>query len=235
MARKSPEQQSIAQQTESHNDEQTRSSKHVIYSTERLSSPQNPKRRPRSRPTPPHSPLLNPLPPVMQHEPTATSRMPTRSALSPRTHRAMMAKPPALPHSEPRTPAQNRWSTPPGPAEHPQNVPEPYNPPQCERKHAVLLPTTSANGEHQQLQKNGTTMALPLPAPPCSHPQPRKWPLSPATPPPSSVLTCMAPAHPCFDWADVVSWGILYLRVTQHRTRITCIVLNVVQLGKRFI
>jgi hypothetical protein len=167
----SPRQPPTAQQTELHDDEQTHSSRCVNYLTERLSSPQNLRRRSRSPPT-------ASSPPPIPKTPFAHTAM-APSAL---THLSTMTEPFTLPHLGPLATARKRRNAPPGPSEHPRNASQPPNSPQRARKRAVSLPTKALNDEHQQLRGNDMATTVPLPRPLCSPTQLRKYSMPPVSP-----------------------------------------------------
>ena len=127
---------STAHQANSRDDEQTHLSKRIVYSTDRLCSPPNPKRRSRKLSTAPSSPQLNPQPLVRHPEPAA-------AAMSPPTF-----TPGNIPHSSPVA----------------RPLPKHPSQPQQACKCAVSLPTAAPNNEHERLQKNGMVLTMPPPA-----------------------------------------------------------------------
>lgn len=77
---------------------------------------------------PPSPSLLDPLAPVLPHEPVTTPHASTQPATSSTTCSSTMAIPPALPLSGTQTTAQERTSTPPGVS---QTPPDASQPPAC--------------------------------------------------------------------------------------------------------
>jgi hypothetical protein len=179
-----PRRRCTAQRTELRDDEHICSSNRVVYSTERLCSPEHPKRRSRKPSTAHSSPQLAPQTPVTQHEPTTTPHASTTTVF-----------PPAFPHSGPRNAAQERRKTTPESPEHPQALPHLPCSPKTPHKHAVSPPPASYTP--------ATSPTTPLT--PADTPRPPSTPPFPPVHPSLPHLDCERPVLPPptrFDWAD---------------------------------
>jgi hypothetical protein len=174
-----------ALRTELRENEKTRSSEHVVRSTERTRPPQNPKRRSRSRTAPSSPPQLDPQ----------TLVPPSVTATSPSSRLSTTAQPLALPPSGTRATAQERRSTHLGTPEQPRNASQPPNTPQTPRERAVSPPPVS-HTPAASLTTLSTTADRPHA--PSAPPFPPAHPCSPLLDPKRAI----SPPPVRFNWAD---------------------------------